>query len=436
MQILVLLPFLLAAPQDAPPSPAQRAERAARLAIESRPDDAGAHAALAFALARRARETADPSFYEAAQDVVRQALELNPEDLEARKAEAWILLGTHDFAAAHAAARELNRSAPDDVLVYGFLVDAAVELGRYEEAEEACQWMLDLRPGNVPALTRAAYLRELFGDVEGAVELLQQAYPSVRTSEVEDRAWILAQLAHLHRSRGDLDAAEACARSSLELFPDYHYALAELGRVAGARGHHAEAAELLRRRHELAPHPENLFDVAAAELGAGERDAAREHLAAFERAARAEMESPDNANRELIALYAEERFADVRPEGRGPADALEVAELEIARRGDVHTKAAYARALLANGRAAAASGVITGALEVGIRDAEILHLAGQIAAATGDAEAERRHLQASLAANPRSPVAAAAQARLRELEGAAGGSAAEDSRSEGSERGL
>ena len=71
-------------------------------------------------------------------------------------------------------ARELNREVPDDSMVYGFLVDACVELGRYAEAEEACQWMLDLRPGNVPGLTRAAYLRELFGDLEGAARAARQ----------------------------------------------------------------------------------------------------------------------------------------------------------------------------------------------------------------------------------------------------------------------
>ena len=53
------------------------------------------------------------------------------------------------------------------MLVYGFLVDAYAELGDYAEAEKAAQWMLDLRPGNVPGLTRAAYLRELFGDLDG-----------------------------------------------------------------------------------------------------------------------------------------------------------------------------------------------------------------------------------------------------------------------------
>ena len=58
-------------------------------------------------------------------------------------------------------AEQLNQRAPDDVVVYGFLVDANVELGNYDAAVDAAQWMLDLHPGNVPALTRAAYLREL-----------------------------------------------------------------------------------------------------------------------------------------------------------------------------------------------------------------------------------------------------------------------------------
>lgn len=80
-----------------------------------------------------------------------------------------MLLGRHEFAEALALARTLSEQVPDDLLVYGFLTDAHAELGQYKEAEEACQWMLDLRPGNIPALTRAAYLRELFGDIEGAI---------------------------------------------------------------------------------------------------------------------------------------------------------------------------------------------------------------------------------------------------------------------------
>jgi hypothetical protein len=60
--------------------------------------------------------------------------------------------------------------------------------------------MLDIRPGNVPGLTRAAYLRELFGDVDGSIELMEMAYRQTPPNELEDRAWILTQLAHLRLS--------------------------------------------------------------------------------------------------------------------------------------------------------------------------------------------------------------------------------------------
>ena len=96
------------------------------------------------------------------------------------------------------------------MLVYGFLVDGYTELGRYAEAEKAAQWMLDLRPGNVPALTRAAHLRELFGDHEGAVELMDTSYRRTADAEVEDRAWILTQIAHLSLLTCRTEAAERC----------------------------------------------------------------------------------------------------------------------------------------------------------------------------------------------------------------------------------
>jgi len=95
-----------------------------------------------------------------------------------RQTHVWLLLGKHEFAAAREEARKLNKKMPDDVMVYGFLTDANIELGNYKEAEDSAQLMLDLRPGNLPGLTRAAYLRELFGDLDGSVELMNMAYQS------------------------------------------------------------------------------------------------------------------------------------------------------------------------------------------------------------------------------------------------------------------
>ena len=238
-------------------TPAQRRIAEARAAVEKSPSAPG-WSELALALTRRARETADPAFYEQADDAVQRSLALGPDNLEALKARAWVRLGQHRFAEGRDLALALNRRVPDDVLVYGLLTDAHVELGEYAEAERACQWMLDLRPGNVPALTRAAYLRELFGDAEGALEAMQMAFEPPPPGEVEDRAWISTQIGHLHLLAGRPTEAERTLQRALTLFPDYHYALAGLAaRAPGAgpapRGGRADAEASRHRTSSREP---------------------------------------------------------------------------------------------------------------------------------------------------------------------------------------
>jgi tetratricopeptide (TPR) repeat protein len=359
----------------AAPSPAQRQIAQAEKSLARDRSRADTYNYLAMALARRARETADSSFYDRAEAAVATSLRLAPKNFDARKARTWVLLGKHEFEKALELARELNTEMPDDLLVYGFLTDAHAELGHYEEAEKACQWMLDLRPGNIPALTRAAYLRELFGDIEGAIELMTTAHQRTPSTEVEDRAWTLTQLAHLELLAGRVPRAEALLNEALVAFPGYHYALANLAKVRTAQARHAEAADLLQRRHDAAPHPENLFDLAVALERAGRATEAAAAFAKFEAAARREMDGPDNANRELIAYYADHA-------GK-PAEALRIAEQESARRRDVYTLDAYAWALHVNGRHEEARASSLRARAVGVRDPAILEHATIIDAAAG-----------------------------------------------------
>jgi tetratricopeptide (TPR) repeat protein len=345
-------------------SPAEQRIAAAERFIALQPAKADGYNDLALALARRARETADPSYYSRADAALAKSLAIAPDNFEARKLRAWVLLGQHEFARALDLARELNRQVPDDLLVYGFLTDAYVELGRYKEAEESCQWMLDLRPGNIPALTRAAYLRELFGDVEGAIELMAAAFQRTPPSEVEDRAWALTQLGHLETLAGRLPNAERLLEDALRIFPEYHYALAALAKVRLAQKRGGEGADLLKRRYDAAPHPENLYALGDALAGAGRQAEARATWAAFEAAALRESTGWDNANRELIFYYANH--------ARKPKEALRIAELEIARRQDVYTRDAYAWALRANGRVREAREEMRRALDVGIKDPDVL----------------------------------------------------------------
>ena len=82
----------------------------------------------------------------------------------------------------------------------------------------------------------ASYLRELHGNLAGALELMQMAYQAASPEETEDRAWMLAQTSHLELLSGDAAKAEMYATSAFHAFPDYHFALAALARVRLAQG--------------------------------------------------------------------------------------------------------------------------------------------------------------------------------------------------------
>jgi tetratricopeptide (TPR) repeat protein len=404
---------LAAAAVAGEPTPAERAMAQARRLIERNPSDAAGHNALGMALARRARETGDPAFYDQAFASLKRSLEAAPDNFEGRKLEVWLLLGKHEFAKAYEEAKRLNRRAADDPMVYGFLVDACAALGKYDEAEEAAQWMLDLGRSSLPGMARAAHLREIFGDAEGAAELLISAYGKLDPLQAEDRAWMLTHLAHVRLLGGQLEAAEGPLAEALRQFPGYHYAQFQLARLRTMQGRHADAVELLRARYRSASHPENLFDLAVACRRAGRGPEARKAFREFEEAARRESESADNANRELILYLAE--YA------KRPQEAAAVARRERARRRDVHTLDAAAWAFYRAGDLEASRREIESALKPGIRDATIFYHAGAIAAAQRDYAAASRYLSDSLATNARSEVAAEVRSLLAKLPRAAAG---------------
>jgi tetratricopeptide (TPR) repeat protein len=372
-------------PAETKLSPAERGMAQARTLIEKNPKDFEAYNALALALSRRARETSDVKFYAQAEEVLQKSFEVSPGNFDGQRIHVWLLLGKHEFAAALEAAKQLNLKMPDDVMLYGFLTDANVELGNYKDAETAAQWMLDLKPGNIPGLTRAAYLRELFGDIEGSIELMNMAYGSTPPGEVEDGAWIVTQMAHLNLAIGKIDESERLSQQALLMFPGYHYALGNLAKVRIQQKRYDEAVELLKQRYQAAPHAENLYDLAQALQLAGKTDDANKAFAEFEQKSLLETNRGDNSNHELIFYYAD--YA------KQPSKALEVARREIARRHDVFTLDSYAWALYQNGQYAEAHKEIDVALAVGIRDAKIFRHAGEIALKSGDKAAAENYLR-------------------------------------------
>ncbi len=377
-------------------TPAEEKMATAKKEIELKPQSVDAHNALAMALTRRARETSDPSYYDQAGEVLKDSFRLASDNFEARRIETWIALGKHEFSSALELARALSKSRPDDVLAYALLTDACVETGNYEEAEKAAQWALDMRPGEISGLTRAAYLRELFGDIQGSVDLMQSAYNKTAPSEVEDRAWILTQFAHLQLLSGKPQVAELALADALKLFPGYHYALGNMVKVRIAQKRYEEAVTVAREFVQAAPHPENLFVLGVTLEHAGKTEEAKLAFADFETKALAESEGTDNANRELVFYYINHASK--------PMEALRIARSELARRQDVFTREAYAWALQANGEVKEARVEIEKALAIGIRDPMFFYHAGIIAQKNGDHERAAKYLQESLKQAERSDV--------------------------------
>jgi tetratricopeptide (TPR) repeat protein len=378
-----------AAPGSMNLSPVEIEIAQARKAILEKAAEYSAYNLLAAALLHNTHETFDANTYAQAEAAIKKSLELAPNNFDTQKIQVSLLLAEHEYPAALEIARALNKRVPDDVMVYGLLTDANVELGNYKDAEDSAQWMLNLRPGNLPALTRAAHLRELFGDPEGALDLFDLAYQSTPPTDIGERASILIQMGHLRLSSGNIEAAEKFFNQALQTFPNYPSALGNLAQVRIAQKRYAEAAVLFQQRYHSEPQAKNLYDLAEALQLAGRDNEAQKAFAEFETKSLEESPRKDNSNRELVFYYANHAHQ--------PAKALEVAKREYDWRHDVYTLDAYAWALHINGKDkdAEAHKQIDIALAVGIRDPGIFLHAAEIALSLGDAPAAEHYRKQS-----------------------------------------
>jgi tetratricopeptide (TPR) repeat protein len=360
-----------AVPAPEPLTPAEIAIHKAQSDIAQHRDHFPYYNNLAMAFARRARETSDSAYYLKAEETLKKSFAIQRDNFEGLKIETYVLLARHEFAQALEIAKKLNKQTPDDVAVYGYIADAEAELGNYKDAVEAAQWMLRIRPGNTPALIRAGYLREIYGDPDGAMEVLRMALDATPFQESEDRAWLLTQMAHVKLITNDLKTAETLASNALSIFPNYSAAVEPLGQVRMAQQRYMEAAALFQKLYATAPRPEHLFAAGQAFYMAGKKDDAAKSFSEFESLAVKVAGCADNANRELIEYYAD--YA------KEPAKALQLAQQEAAKRHDIYTLDSYAWSLAANGDYAHAQTEMQKALATGVKDPHILEHASAIA---------------------------------------------------------
>jgi tetratricopeptide (TPR) repeat protein len=318
----------------------------------------------------KARRTFDPGFYKLAEQCALCMESVQPGSHDAMLLRGHVLQSMHRFAEAETLARELTAKR-GSVYDFGLLGDALVDQGRITEAADAYQKMVDLRPF-LQSYARAAHVRWLKGDLAGATKLAELAVTAGSPRDAESVAWAQTALASYRLQAGRIDDALAACDAALALEKDYPKALSLKGRALLAKDDAAQALPLLRLAATQNPEPEPQWLLADALRCLG-REA---EASSVESRLSSTGEAGDPRT---FSLYLATR-------GERTADALRLAEGELASRGDVFTLDAMAWALLAAGRAADARAHMAKALAEGTADARLFLHAGVIAASAGDRE--------------------------------------------------
>jgi tetratricopeptide (TPR) repeat protein len=354
------------------------------------PKDANARAVLGLAYIQKARETADPSYYAKAEQVFDEALRINPQHIDALVGSGSLALSRHQFREALAIAERTQRIYPQIARVYGILADAQIELGMYDQAVVTIQTMVDLRP-DLSSYSRVAYARELYGDLDGAIEAMQQAVRAGGPA-LENVEWTRVQLGNLYLTKHDLVAAEEIFQTSLRRDPTYVFALAGLARVRYAQGQAGQAIELYQQAIQYVPLPEFVIALGEVYQAEGMQPEAEQQYQLVRVMQQLFRSAEVDTDLELALFEADH--------GSNPAATIAMARKAYERRPGIKAAETLAWALYQAGDHQEARGYIDRALQLGTQDAALFYRAGMIAQAQGDLASARTYLQAALDLNP------------------------------------
>ncbi len=369
--------------------------------VQARPDDVKALSSLASAYLQRARETADPSFYALAQTASDRALAREPGNVQAIVIAGALALSRHDFARALSIGQQAQAIEPSYVATYGILTDANVELGRYDDATAAAQQLADLRP-SFASLSRISYIRELHGDLDGAIVAMQQAV-NAGSAISQDAVWGRVLLGNLYLTKNDINAAASQYQQAAALLPNDPNAEFGLARLAIARGDLATAEPLLRdvvQQRPLADYVITLGDLLWSQGRTREAEQQYATVAVIQQLFAAAGVDTD------IELALFDADHDVTPE-----KTYETALAGYQRRPSVYAADTVAWTAFKAGRLEEARAYMTEAQRLGTRDPRFSYHAALIAGASGDQPAAQRYLKEVESMSPALSLRYAADAR-------------------------
>jgi tetratricopeptide (TPR) repeat protein len=208
--------------------------------------------ALAALYIQEGRTTGNFKYYNAAATkLVNDVLVKDEKNFEGLTFKATILLSQHQFEEANKIAEQIRQLYPQNAYVYGLIVDASVELGNYEMALEAADKMISIRP-DIRSYSRIAYLREIHGDIQGAIEAMTLAVDAGSPGD-ENTEWCRVQMAKLYKQIGKVKEAEMNYTIAMENRENYPYALAGLASIATQEKNFTKALALYIKADSLIP---------------------------------------------------------------------------------------------------------------------------------------------------------------------------------------
>jgi tetratricopeptide (TPR) repeat protein len=337
-----------------------------------------------------------------AESALRASLSIDPRYIPAQTALATVLCQRHKFAEALALASEVRKQKPHNHEALAITADALIEMGRYDEGEQALKALAALVQA-APVLARQANLAELRGKLDEAERLTKEAIAKIQKAggSAAELAWYRGRLGDFALAAGRLEAAEALYLAVPPGTDPFHDATAGRARIASLRGHLEEAIALYEKAVAIGPDPHMLAALGDLNLALGRKERAEDAFGQLLKVTEGRTE------------YLRERARFLADHDRDLPTALELAQTDFAARQDIHGHDVLAWALFKNGRFEDAKRHSGLALKFGTRDPLLHYHAARIHDTLGDLGKAKEQFREALALQPRFSVLYADQARKR-----------------------
>ncbi len=279
---------------------------AIRKKLNQKPNDSKALIQLVSIYINEARITGEHGhYYPAALKAADRALSVQDLNSDSKFLallyKAGVQLSLHKFHDALKTGNDALKLNQHNAQVYGVLTDAYVELGQYDRAIEMADKMISIKP-DIRSYSRISYLRELHGDVDGAIEAMTYAVKA-GTPGAEETAWAMNTVGDLYFKYKSVDQAKLIFEEILQIRPDYPFAVAAIAKCYEKKGMHNEAKQWYLKSIDVIPELGFYTDLAMLHKTKGETAALEDKKKEIMEMIADDVANQHNMNMEFARIY-------------------------------------------------------------------------------------------------------------------------------------